>query len=41
MERRNEMNERLFTKNLALLSLPSFPIMGRGDFFDSEREELQ
>ena len=40
MKRRNEMNEKLFSKNLALLSLPAFPNMGHGDFFDSEKPEL-
>ena len=40
MERRNEMNDRLFAQGLSLLSMPSFPTLGRGRFFDSADDEI-
>jgi len=41
MRRRNEMNERLQYKDLCMLTIPSFPNLGDGDFFDSEDPDLQ
>lgn len=40
IKRRNDMNKRMEKEQLYFLSMPSFPTLGDGAFFDSEHKEV-